>query len=223
MPCSSPASKVCDLFQIRFFWNIENESQIQGMRIPANLSHDDVVACAGCKSVRIPSYRISTALNKAQDAGGSWRGSFSTVATVLHNTIGEKSLQLLWETRRHPLPIPFDTRPLMLLVGITPEQGSSEKHPAVVLFSHYCMHYWYRPHLKHVFKRATIFAISISYMYIICTKTTQTIPQIPQTHCGANRTPNTSHQAQAQTTRTHCKCCGNDRAHQDHNIELSLK
>ena len=135
------------------------------MRIPANLSHDDVVACAGCKSVRIPSYRISTALNKAQDAGGSWRGSFSTVATVLHNTIGEKSLQLLWETRRHPLPIPFDTRPLMLLVGITPEQGSSEKHPAVVLFSHYCMHYWYRPHLKHVFKRATIFAISI---YVIC-------------------------------------------------------
>ena len=201
------------------------------MRIPANLSHDDVVACAGCKSVRIPSYRISTALNKAQDAGGSWRGSFSTVATVLHNTIGEKSLQLLWETRRHPLPIPFDTRPLMLLVGITPEQGSSEKHPAVVLFSHtdvghYRMHYWYRPHLKHVFKRATIFAISICYMYIICTKTTQTIPQIPQnpqTHCGANRTPNTSHQAQAQTTRTHCKCCGNDQAHQDHNIELFFK
>ena len=194
-----------------------------GMRIPANLSHDDVVACAGCKSVRIPSYRISTALNKAQDAGGSWRGSFSTVATVLHNTIGEKSLQLLWETRRHPLPIPFDTRPLMLLVGITPEQGSSEKHPAVVLFSHYCMHYWYRPHLKHVFKRATIFAISICHMYIICTKTTQSIPQITQTHCGANRTPNTSHQAQAQTTRTHCKCCGNDRAHQDHNIELFFK
>ena len=160
---------------------------------------------------------------KLRTPGGSWRGSFSTVATVLHNTVGEKSLQLLWETRRHPLPIPFDTRPLMLLVGITPEQGSSEKHPAVVLFSHYCMHYWYRPHLKHVFKRATIFAISICYMHIICTKTTQTIPQIPQTHCGANRTPNTSHQAQAQTTRTHCKCCGNDRAHQDHNIELFFK
>ena len=104
---------------------------------------------------------------KLRTPGGSWRGSFSTVATVLHNTIGEKSLQLLWETRRHPLPIPFDTRPLMLLVGITPEQGSSEKHPAVVLFSHYCMHYWYRPHLKHVFKRATIFAISIYYICIL--------------------------------------------------------
>ena len=47
-----------------------------GMRIPANLSHDDVVACAGCKSVRIPSYRISTALNKAQDAGGELEGIF---------------------------------------------------------------------------------------------------------------------------------------------------
>ena len=95
---------------------------------PANLSHDDVVACAGCKSVRIPSYRISTALNKAQDAGGSWRGSFSTVATVLHNTIGEKSLQLLWETRRHPLPIPLDSRrakTLILLQGITHQYSSS--------------------------------------------------------------------------------------------------
>ena len=38
--------------------------------IKSNLSHDGV-ACAGCKSVRIPPYRISaTALNKAEEDAG---------------------------------------------------------------------------------------------------------------------------------------------------------